>query len=171
MGLFGGTSTAAIDDRWNDPALGLTVADFARWPGRDKPNRAKLIPKIENALSTGDVELPVRVIGKCSAYGPKNGHPAYPQAIHDFVDFVVSGSGKPILTTFHKSAEAIRDIDVDETLLENVATYHGGYLDLQFISADGACGRIGFLFSHGGEQVAEISVQMVGAALKLASLE
>lgn len=166
MGLFGRTSTAPIDARWGDPSLGLTEADFARWPTRNKPKRAKLISKIEEAIAAGAVELPVRVVGTCTTYDPKNGHPAYPQAIHDFVDFVVSGGSQPIVTTFRKRSESIRGFDVDATLLEKVPTDHGGYLDLQFQSADGPHGRIGFLFSHGGEQEAQHCVQLVAAALK-----
>jgi hypothetical protein len=165
MGMFG-RATASIDARWNDPSLGLTEADFARWPAREAPTRAKLIPKIEEAIAAGAVQLPVRTIGKCVAYDPKNGHPAFPQAIHYSVDFVVSGNKEPIVTTFRKRLDVIRGFDIDETLFERMPTDHGGFLDLQFQSAAGRQGRIGFLYSHGDEQVAQNCVQMVGAALK-----
>jgi hypothetical protein len=149
-----------------DPSLGLTEADLARWPGREMPKRAKLIPRIEEAIAAGAVELPVRVVGKCVAYDPKDGHPAFPKAIHYSVDFVVSGHSQPIVTTFRKHPDPISGFDIDEMLIEKVPTDHGGFLDLQFQSDAGRPGRIGFLFSHGGEQVAQDCVELVAAALK-----
>lgn len=170
MGLLG-RATAPIDTRWDDPSLGLTEADFARWPGREMPKRAKLIPRIEEAIAAGAVELPVRVVGKCVAYDPKDGHPAFPQAIHYSVDFVVSGCGNTIVTTFQRRPDPIRGFDIDETLIEKVPTDHGGFFDLQFQSASGRPGRIGFLFSHGGEQLAQDCVQLVAAALRAVVLD
>ena len=171
MGFFSHASTTPVDPRWNNPTLGLTEADFARWPGRDKSKRAKLIPKIEESIAAGAIELPVRVVGKCTTYDPKDGHPSFPQAVHESVDFVVSGSRQPIVTTFRKYPESIRGFDIADTRIERFPTNHGGYLDLQFQSATGPQGRIGFLFSHGTEGVAQSCVQLVTIALKGVTLE
>lgn len=171
MGLFSRASTTSVDPRWNNPAFGLTESDFARWPGRDKPKRAKLIPKIEAGIAVGAVELPVRVVGKCTTYDSKNGHPSFQQAIHEAVDFVVSGISQPIIATFRKAPDLIRGFDIEDTRVERFSTNHGGYIDLQFQSAAGPLGRIGFLFSHGGEAAAQSCIQLVAAALKDTTFE
>lgn len=68
MALFGRGSQAVIDPKWNDPSLGLSEADFRRWPGRYTPKCAGLISKIESLVSAGNVQLPVRLIAQCTAY-------------------------------------------------------------------------------------------------------
>jgi hypothetical protein len=68
MGLFNRAAQASIDPRWDDPRLGLSKADFQRWPGRNAPKRVKLIAQIEQLVAVGSVQLPPRLIGQCRAY-------------------------------------------------------------------------------------------------------
>jgi hypothetical protein len=168
MALF---SRPSVDARWDDPTLGLTERDFQRWPGKYKPKREKVIPKVEDAHAAGTLKLPVTLVGQCTTYDSLSGHNSFGAATHERVDFVVSsGSSGPTITAFHKRGVTINDFDPDETLIETIPTHHGGYIDLQFLGKDGTPrGRIGFIFSHGGEEVARSCAHLVGAAIKAAS--
>lgn len=163
MPLFGRGSQAPVDPKWDDPSLGLSEADFRRWPGRYTPKRPGLIMKIESLVSAGSVQLPVRLIGQCTAYDRNDGHPAHPAMRHDLTDFVVAGSSRPTVVTFHKYPEVISGFDQAETLMQTM----NDYLDLQFLTTAGEpCGRIGFYTGHGHAEEAKNFARLVAVALQ-----
>jgi hypothetical protein len=153
------TVSERIVDVWDDPASGLTAADFGRWPapsGDARIDPDEFAPLLQGALNNGDISLPVYLVGRCSTFPEASGHTPFAARIIDFVPFVVSAhpeTGEPRVTTITK--KPIREI-VESTSLpafdsverEECATKAtGGYVDLQMSNAGEPTARIGFVWN------------------------
>lgn len=162
---------------WNDPSMGLTAKDFARWPdtgGLSKVSREKAAPLLQGAADNGDLDVPVYVVGKCATYPTNHGHPAFAGAVEDWTTFAVWGKpGLPWanITTMRskglltKRVESQRLPAFDGIDVEEFHQANGGYVDLQMSSDGFPTARIGFYFYLGQEKSAHEQVRTVLGAI------
>lgn len=134
---------------WDEPEIGLTEADFARWPARRTFKRSKSHGRdLTAGFDAGRLTFPVYLVGECTTYDMAHAHPSFPAARHDNVFFAVSGEpGTPWarVTTFRKKPELLPEFDhVD---LERVELFPAiGYVDLQLSHRGTRVARIGFSY-------------------------